>query len=144
MNFSASDAAPYLIRLAALVIIAAVVFDFFGRRRANKIVSALKEADALSEDKAIPLDGLGKWVKRTLKPSSSLRRVVFPAGDGWYLNETDEDGVSRIPASLRDGAERGTAKLIIGIVLTVAGAELIVHFFPQIAELFGKGKEIFN
>ena len=144
MIFSANDAAPYLIRLASLVIIVAVIFDFLKRRRISKIVSALKEANALTEESAVSLDGLGKWTRRYLKPACSLRRVVLPAGDKWYLSETDSDGFSRIPVSLRDGAEMSTAKLIIGIVLTVIGTELVVHFFPQIAELFGKGRDIFD
>lgn len=75
---------PIIIRIGALVMICAVLYDYFKRRWANAFVEALKTSEAVSIGTAACVDELEKHFKGARRftvlflanENSSLRRVI--------------------------------------------------------------------
>lgn len=156
-TFGPEELVPFFTRIAVVLIVVAVLYDYFRRRFAASIIDAISSAGAISEETAVSTAELEKQVKGIeikcrfmLRDASPLRRYVMKAeGDGearWYIPpavETDEEGIDaigknakRIPASLRGGAERSALKMVIGLALLVIVGELFIYFFPALYDHF--------
>lgn len=162
---------PIVIRIGAVLMICAILYDYFKRKWANALVEALSSAGAESIGTAVSADELEKSIKnvrlklRILLSSemSSLRRVIkcvstesaetqnskkrsgkLTGSEKWYFkqpeltgdDEEDKKPAYSMPYVLRDGGERSTAKLVIGIVVVILFTELIIYFLPQIMSFF--------
>ena len=155
-TYGPEELVPFFTRIAVLVIIAAVLYDYFRRRFAASIINAIVGAGAVSEETAVSADeleakekGLGRKCRAMLKDTSPLRRYVMKAEKGFYIppvEETNEEGIDaiaknarRIPASLRGGAERSLLKIVIGLVLLVIAGELFIRFYPVLYDHFIEG-----
>ncbi len=161
---------PIVIRVGAVVMICAILYDYFKRKWANALVDALKSAGAESIGTAVGTDELEKSIKNVRliikillsSEMSSLRRVIkcvsverentkngkkrsekLTGSEKWYLkmpelSEEDENQKTSysMPYVLRDGGERSTAKIVIGIIVVILFSELIIYFLPQIISFF--------
>jgi len=138
------------IRIAGLLVILAVVYEFLRKKYTRSIVDSLKEAGAVSPDTAVTAgqaNGSGKgsfrFGKLLLRKNSVLRRYVKcvrPEEKGkkltyeearWYIPEEKE-----VPdVYLRLGGTNSVKQLVVGIVLTVCLTELLVFFQPKLFDL---------
>ena len=121
---------------------AEILFRFFLREGSmlRRIVVCKKTSAPVTEKKK----------KRTLKKPDT-------ENSSWYLiGETYSDSSSSIEGTEkprkkyrsagvlgREGADTSIRSLIIGILLTVAGGELLVRFLPNIAALLAKSGYLF-
>ena len=153
-TYGPEELVPFFTRIAVIVIVCAVLWDFFRRRCADAVISAISAADATSAETAVSTEELEKSSRGTarkcrymLKENAPLRRYVMKTEDGkWYIPpaaETKEEGIDavqknakRLPASLRGGAERSAVKTVIGLVLLVAAGELFIKFVPALYSHF--------
>ena len=156
-TYGPEELVPFFTRIAVIVIIAAVLYDFFRRRFAAAVIDGIVSAGAVSEETAVSSEelekqakGLAKKRRAMLKETSPLRRYVMKTevnGEARFyippVQETDEEGIDaiaknarRIPAALRGGAERSPAKIVIGLVLLAVAGELFIRFFPSLYEHF--------
>ena len=160
---SGTDAAPYLIRIAAVIVAGLSVFDFLRRRAAVRFIESLRDAGADSPQNAVSLTALEK-VRRhitlehrlLLGNGASLGEAVAsvtPDGKAqlggvgrelsWYVpadhadGDSDGDGAQpkRVPNVLRRGGGDNPWLLALGVVLIFAAAELLIRFFPQIVTM---------
>lgn len=88
-TYDAETLAPLFIRLAVFIAVLAVVYDFFKRRSARKIINALNNAGADSAENAKTVDeleklcpGVSRSCRVMLKDYSMLRRLVMKVDDG--------------------------------------------------------------
>ena len=160
---SGTDAAPYLIRIAAVIVAILSVFDFLRRRAAVRFIESLRDAGADSPQNAVSLAALEKARRHItlehrllLGNGASLGEAVAsvtPDGKAqlggvgrelsWYIpaDHADGDGEGdgaqpkRVPNVLRRGGGDNPWLLALGVVLTFAAAELLIRFFPQIVTM---------
>ena len=160
---SGTDAVPYLIRIAAVIVAILSVFDFLRRRAAVRFIESLRDAGADSPQNAVSLAALEKARRHItlehrllLGNGASLGEAVAsvtPDGKAqlggvgrelsWYIpadhadGEGDGDGAQpkRVPNVLRRGGGDNPWLLALGVVLTFAAAELLIRFFPQIVTM---------
>lgn len=90
---------PPIIIIGALLIAAAVIYDYFRRIWAKTIADAVKEAGAVSPETAVSCEELEKKhpritrkIKLLLKRYSSLRRYIRCVGDEMISVETEKEG----------------------------------------------------
>ncbi len=165
-TYGLDELVPFFTRIAVIVIVAAVLYDYFRRRLAAQIISVLNSSGAVSAEtakSAEELEKLSAGMKRKcrlmLRDTSPLRRYVMKtetaSGAAWYIppaEKTDEEGIEaiarsqrRLPASLRGGAERSVIKMVIGIVLLIVAGELFIRFFPVLyAHFIENSKNLFS
>ena len=91
-------------------------------RRVIKCVSTESENEKKGKKRSEKLTGSEKWY---LKQPETV-------GD----DEEDKKPAYSMPYVLRDGGERSTAKLVIGILIIILFSELIIYFLPQIISFF--------
>ena len=158
---SGTDAAPYLIRIAAVIVAILSVFDFLRRRAAVRFIESLRDAGADSPQNAVSLTALEKARRHItlehrllLGNGASLGEAVasvMPDGKAqlggvgrelsWYVpaDHADGDGdgaqLKRVPNVLRRGGGENPWLLALGVVLIFAAAELLIRFFPQIVTM---------
>ena len=153
-TYGHEETVPFFTRIAVIVIIFAVLYDFFRRRFSSDIISGITSAGADSPENAVSSADLEKFGKGNarkcrfmLRETSPLRRYVMKTEDGrWYIppvSDSGEEGIDavmknarRLPASLRGGAERSALKMVIGLVLLIIAGELFIRFFPVLYDHF--------
>jgi len=156
-TFGLEETVPFFTRIAVLVAICAVLYDFIRRKAAASVTDALARAEAVSEESAVTVQelekqnkGIARKCSMMLRDTSPLRRLVLKTeknGQAAYYvppaEVCEEEGIDaiaksarRMPASLRGGAERSGLKLAVGLVLLAIAGELFIRFFPVLYEHF--------
>lgn len=79
------------------------------------------------------LTGDERWY--ILPPSPAIESATQ---DETADRESTDTEARSTPAILREGAEMTLPRLIVGLVLAAAFAELIIHYLPQIADFFAR------
>ena len=128
-TYDAQTLVPIFVRLAVIIAIVAIVYDYFRRIYARKITEALNASVADSPESAKTADelekvcpGAGKACRVMLKDGSMLRRLVLKAEDGvgsveggkkssrlmgnerFYIPkapETEEEGIEALKSTAR-------------------------------------------
>ncbi len=83
-------------------------------------------------------------VERENTKNGKKRSEKLTGSEKWYFKQpelTGDDEENKKPAYsmpyvLRDGGERSTAKIVIGIIVVILFSELIIYFLPQIISFF--------
>ena len=93
-TYDAETLVPIFVRLAVVIAVVAIFYDYFKRRWAQAIIEALNKAGADSPENAKTADelekisrGVARYCQFMLKEGSMLRRVVLKAADV----ESDEE-----------------------------------------------------
>lgn len=168
-SYSVKETVPFFTTLAVVILIAALIYDYFRRRIAHKIIKSINDAGAHSPSSALTASALdetlGSWArfgKYMLRRQGALRRCVkavkTDSGASYYIPqspdapavgadavEASNNAYSSLPASLRGGGERSLRSLIITVILLVIAGELFIRFFPTLYEyIIGNSKNLFS
>lgn len=164
-TYSLKETVPFFTTLAVAIIIAALIYDYFRRRIAHRIITALNDVGAHAPSSAMAasrldeiLGSAARFGRYMLRRDGALRRYVkaakTDAGAAYYIPQTDggravgadaTEDVTHLPASLRGGGERSVRSLVFSIVLLIVAAELFIRFFPTLYEyIIGNSRNLFS
>lgn len=120
-------------------------------RSARSFIDALRTLGAHTVDRAVCIDAIkGEFphapsaLRFLLGGGSALGAAISRTADNdgtdlWYLtaDESTEstDRVQKNPYVLRENGVVRTSSLILGIILTFAASEAVIHFLPQITSV---------